>query len=235
MIRALLLMSLLATRLALAQTDDGPIPYPEAEQDSEDAAPSGSLDRPSANEARDEVMAGTDDPNLGLAAEVMLGALLLDSPRGRFVEPRLGAGARLTWEYGRLLNIEALREALWADLQWTYTNLRNGTELVATTSHFHYFTLAPAYELTVGEEKNYGFYAQLGAGLAYERNGLLVGRELTRIDGVRPLFQYGLGFRGRPVLVEAPNVRLSFRVEVTRFRRGYFNDTFLGGSLGAAF
>ena len=56
------------------------------------------------------------------------------------------------------------------------------------------------------------------------------------VSGLRPLLQYGIGLRGRPLIGgDDSRLRLTFRVELMRFRRSYLNDTFLGGSLGLAY
>lgn len=59
-------------------------------------------------------------------------------------------------------------------------------------------------------------------------------REL-QVAGIKPLLQYGLGLRGAPRLGPDGPFRISFRLELTRFRRGYMDDTFVGGSVGVAF
>jgi hypothetical protein len=81
--------------------------------------------------------------------------------------------------------------------------------------------------------REYGFYLQVGGGLAYQFARITADGETT-IAGVKPLFQYGAGFRGGPEL-SLGGVRLSLRAEATRFRRGYLNDTLLAASVGAAF
>jgi hypothetical protein len=179
-------------------------------------------------------LAGLDDPNLGVAVEFISGALLVDSTRGTFTDTRLGLGVRATWEYGRILDNEPLREALWADLRWTYGSLSNGTRFISGDTRLHYFTIAPAYELKLGQS-DFGFFAQAGGGITYQATSLTVDSEVTKVNGIQPLLQYGVGFRGRPRLTSSGNLRLAFRLEALGFRRGYMNDFFLGGSLGTAF
>ncbi len=183
-----------------------------------------------------ERLARMDDPNTGIAFEVLGGAMLLSSPRGQFLGDFLPAvGGRFTWEYGRLLNVEALREALWFDVRYTYAGVRDGTALIVGDTRVHYASIAPAYELTFGESSDYGIYAQVGGGIVYEHTTLEVGGKQTPVDDIRSLIQYGVGLRGRTQVSSASNVRLAWRVELMRFRRGYLDDTFVGASLGTAF
>lgn len=243
----LLLLSLGALALstpALAQDDDdAPLAYPdddEAEEDTPRELPRRSND-PTADydrmqdesEEEFEQMGGSDDPNRGFAGEAIIGAMLLESSRGRFAEPTPSFGLRFTWEYGRILNNEPLRETLWADIRWMMAGESSGTELINGSSRNHYFSVAPAYEFVFGEEKAFGVFGQLGGGFTYQSTSLTIGTEVTAVKGLKPLLQYGMGFRGRPRLSDT--VCLSFRVELMRFRRGYLDDTFLGGSIGTAF
>lgn len=248
MLRPLLLAMLMAALPAFAQEDDdAPIPYPDEEQEaprddrgmrelpgwSEPSAPD--LREEDEAEAEGEVdYARLDDPNLGIGAELVGGALLLDSSRGQLVETRFAWGVRLNWEFGRLTTDDALREALFADVTWAYGAMRDGTQRIFVDSHYHFFTVAPAYELHIGGGKDYGFYGQLGGGMAYQFSGLHHDGQETTIAGVKPVFQYGAGFRGRPRVGEG-NTRIAFRFEVTRFRRGYMDDTLIAGSVGASF
>ncbi|GHG85650.1 hypothetical protein [Comamonas sp. JC664] len=239
--------SLALSAPALAQDEDDPYAYPD-EEPRYDAAESYNRPRPKKDEVDDfrrvseqehadgeddfKALSGLDDPNLGVAIEFISGALFLDSPRGRATEPRLGLGVRATWEYGRILDNEALREALWADLRYTFGGTSDGTEFLRGSTNFHYFTIAPAYELKLGKS-DFGFFGQVGAGVAYTASTITIDTLETKVSGTKPLFQYGVGFRGRPRITD--NLRLSFRVEAMGFRRGYHNDFFLGGSVGTAF
>lgn len=243
---ALLLGALALSTPALAQyeeDDDAPLAYPDDEEEElEDTPrrlprrsdPTADYDRMQ-DEAEEEFerLAGDDDPNKGFAAEVLLGAMLLESSQGRFADPTLGLGLRFTWEYGRILNNEPLRETLWADVRWMMAAHSAGTELIHGSSRNHYFSVAPAYEYVFGESKAFGVFGQLGGGFAFQSTSLTIGGEVTAVKGLKPLIQYGLGFRGRPRLSDT--MSLAFRVELMRFRRGYMDDTFLGGSIGTAF
>jgi hypothetical protein len=245
------LLSLLLGALALStpafaqeEEEDAPLAYPDEEED-EDAPrklprrssdPTADYDRmaeETETEGEFEAMYGSDDPNKGLAGELILGAMLLDSSRGRFADPALGLGLRFTWEFGRILDSEPLRESLWADVRWMMAGRSEGTELIVGRSRIHYFSVAPAYEFTFGQEKAYGAFFQAGAGMAFQSTAIAVGENETGVKGLKPLIQYGAGFRGRPRLTD--RMALTFRVELMRFRRGYMDDTFLGGSIGTAF
>ncbi|OJT20187.1 hypothetical protein BO221_33980 [Archangium sp. Cb G35] len=235
------------SRRRRTQDEDSPYAYPD-EQNPERAQQRRSRqERDTADEFRRaaegdeeekgyERMSRLDDPNTGIAFEVLGGAMFLSSPRGQLVGDLLPAvGGRFTWEYGRLLGSEALREALWFDVRYTYAGVREGTKLIVGDTQIHYATIAPAYELTFGESSDYGAYAQLGGGFVYEHTTLEVGGKLTPMDGTKLLIQYGVGLRGRTKLSMESNVRLAWRVELMRFRRGYQDDTFVGASLGTAF
>src|SRR4051812_48436758 len=138
----LLLGALAFSTPALAQDqDDAPIAYPDddAQEDAPRKLPHRSSD-PTADydrmkdqseaEGEFEHLAGTDDPNKGFAGELVLGTMLLDSSRGRIADPAVGVGVRFTWEYGRILDKEPLRETLWADVRWMTAGASDGTQLI---------------------------------------------------------------------------------------------------------
>lgn len=239
LLRSSLLVALaLAPPVVLAQDeDDAPIPYP----DEETAPPSGDAEvheLPRHDyEVSDTLYSRLDDPNTGVGAELLGGLLLLDSSRGAFAEPRFAWGARANWEFGRLLTDETLHEALFLDVAWAYGALSGGTNSVSVDSNYHYFSVAPAWELHVGGGTEYAFYGQLGGGVAYQFSGVHHDGQETTIAGLKPVLQYGIGFRGRPKLSGKGqgNLHLAFRVELTRFRRGYMDDTLVAASLGASF
>lgn len=237
-----LLGGLLLATPALAQDDDDPYTYSDDYEQEEEEQPRrsryadpGEEFREIAEQEGDEKsfrkMYRADDPNTGIATELLLGALMLDSSRGASAESGLGLGLRFTWEYGRLLDNETLHEALWADVRWTYGSYQAGTTLVSGNTNIHFFTVAPAYELKFS--KAFGVYAQVGAGAAYEATSLKVGEAETVVNGLKPVLQYGVGLRLRPRVSDS--LSLAFRLELMRFRRGYMDDTFIGGSLGTAF
>lgn len=216
---------------AQARGGDGAIPYDEAPTQPQPKA--ASLPPPGGPS-----LAHLDDPTLGLSAEFLAGALLFGSSRGAWVDPRFAAGARLTWEFGRLIPDEVLRELFFVDLSWQQATTADGTAAVHAEVLRHGVTLAPAAGLQLGQARILA-YLQVGGGLGLERSRLTVnGAVTTQPDTLVPLVQYGLGLRFRPALFPlGPKelVRLSFRVEVTRFVRGALQDTFLGGSLGLTF
>lgn len=242
---ALFAFSTLTAGAALAQDDDAPIPYPDQEES--DAPRTKKLPRRSdetytpreetedeANE-REKPLAGLDDPNLGLAIELLSGAMFPDASKGGFPDGRFTWGARFTWEVGRVTGNETLQEALFGDVTWSYAAWRDGTAQIHGDTNLHYFTVAPAYGLPFGPNKIFALYGQLGAGIAYQATNIAVDDARTDVAGVKPLFQYGVGLRGHPTVIEDLPMRISFRLEVTRFRRGYMDDTFAGGSVGVDF
>ncbi|QSQ24995.1 hypothetical protein JY651_08710 [Pyxidicoccus parkwayensis] len=247
--RCLLGGLVLSASSAFAQDDDDPYAYPDEEKprskddDEYEGRKKKNVDetddfrRVAEQEGEDgdfKALSGMDDPNTGLAFELISGALLVNSSRGQFAETRLGLGLRATWEYGRILDSEPLREALWADLRWTMGSLSDGTDFISADTRIHYFTIAPAYELKLGQS-DFGFYAQVGGGVAYQSASLTVDSEVTKVNGIKPLLQGGVGFRGRPRISSTSNMRLAFRIEALAYRRSYMTDFFLGGSLGTAF
>lgn len=247
----MLLLALLFLPLyAFAQSgDDEAIPYPDDEAESEDTStkrknkPRRSEETYTPREETDEEvaererpLAGDDDPNLGLAGEVLAGALFADAANGAFPSPRFGLGLRFTWEAGRTIGAEQLRESLFADLTWLYSGNRAGTPEAFSDTSLHYFTIAPAWAFPLfGPNKMIAVYLQGGFGLAYNATAFTISELRTEVSGIKPLFQYGVGLRGAPTVYQDLPMRVSFRVEATRFRRGYNDDTYVGGSVGVDF
>jgi len=231
------LLTFCAAAPALAGGDD-PIPYPDQD-------PPATRDLPRRSEPsrlgepeveREGSLAHLDDPNVGFAAEVLVGAMMVESSRGLWVEGRLGFGGRFTWELGRTFATDDFwRNALFADVTYAYAQLHDGTAQIFTDSNYHYFTVAPALQFPFGAGSPYGFFIQAGGGMAYENSVLHSGAVETPVTGWMSLLQYGVGLRGSPRLWEDSPFRISFRLELTRMHRGYMDDTFLGGSLGMAF
>jgi hypothetical protein len=250
--RALFLALLLSAPLAQAQKkggDDGAIPYPE--DDSEDDR--NRRDLPSKSDPthrrrdetedesleREQSMANLDDPSVGVSFEVLAGLMLLEASRGTGVNPRATGGVRVTWEWARtLFSDEYLRENFFADLTYAGTNsTHDGTTFVFDDTYYHYLTAAPAFALPFGRKSSISAFAQVGLGVGFNSSFLTINQTTTAISGSKLLLQYGLGIRGRPLVVEwdGGGLRISFRIELTRFRRGYMDDTFLGGSVGVTF
>jgi hypothetical protein len=237
-LRSFALVCLLLSPAALAKGEDDPIPYSD---DPQDRASKGKPRRAPQKdpdydvEDRSRELYRDDDPHLGLGAELLGGLMLIDSSRGQLVESRFGWGLRGVWEIGRLFNSETLRDALFTDITWSYSALKEGTTLINATAHLHYFSVAPAWLFTFGEVKNLGLYLQLGGGASLMSSSLNANGSNLSVVGFKPLLQYGAGFRAATVLSDDGTARLTFRVEFTRFRRGYMDDTFIGASTGAAF
>jgi len=185
--------------------------------------------------SRDETLTHVDDPNTGLGAELFAGLLLLESSRGVGVYPLFSFGVRATWEFGRLIPDEFLREMFFADVQWQFAQSTDGTTLVRATSAQHYFTVAPAVAIPLGDKSPIAVYGQLGAGFNANFTALTVENTSTPITGGKFLFQYGIGLRGRPAVVEDSSLRVTFRIELTRYLRGYMSDTFIGAGVGVLF
>ncbi|HVE81432.1 MAG TPA: hypothetical protein VND93_01235 [Myxococcales bacterium] len=180
----LLAWAVAGASFAAGSKDNEAIPY--GEDDQEESRPertSRPRERPTRSEPtriapeetdvekddRERSLAELDDPNTGLAGELVVGAMLVVSSRG-----------------------------LW----WV---------------------------------SDFSVFFQAGGGLAYQFSDLHNGTTELSVAGVKPLIQYGVGLRGRPLISEDGVLRVSFRFELTRFRRQYMDDTFLGGSVGLAF
>jgi hypothetical protein len=224
---------------AFAQKDDAPIPYPDDEPNRElprNSSPTYTHQEvPVEKEDRAKLMGRFDDPSKGFAAELIGGAMLISSSRGQGGDLSFAYGARLTWEFGRLFPDEFFHEAFFADFSWAYASLADGTAQINGSSNFHYFTIAPAFTIPFGAKSPFGVYLQLGGGLGYQADSIHIGSTETQVSGVKPLFQYGVGFRGRPPLNDDGTIRLCFRVELTRIRRSYMDDTLIAGAAGVDF
>jgi hypothetical protein len=222
----LLSFVLLFAQEARAQSD-APLPYSDEPTRAKETA------RDFEHAERKRELATGDDPSLGLGAELVGGLFLLASPRGAMANPTFGGGARVTWDFGRLFAEPWVHEGFFLDGTWLWTGYSDGTPAAQASSSMHNLTLSPAFELTFGPESAYGVYAQVGGGISLESVSLQTGTTAAN-QGINPLLQYGVGFRGRPRLSDESNLRLTFRVELTRLRRGYLDDTLLLGSLGLA-
>lgn len=258
--KALFAALLLAAPLAHAQKDEGAIPYSDDESQDErnrrelpknsDASPNVRDETDVETRDREESLAAIDDPSIGLSLELIGGVLLLDSARGAQFEPKGMAGVRFTWEWARtLFSDEFFRELSFVDVSWSHAATGEGTVEINATSNYHYFSFAPAFALPFGPKSPVSFYAQLGVGFVFNPSVVVVNTVQTSLVGNKFLFQYGAGLRFRPLVVTwgrkskinadfdkaEDGLRISFRIELTRFRRGYIDDTFLGGSLGLTF
>lgn len=260
--RALLVLVLVASTAAYAQRkrDDAPLPYDDQGDDDDDRRrdlPKRSQeDRDPTDETeverqdREVSLASEDDPNIGISAEVVLGANLLDSSRAQGFEPLFMGGIRVTWEWSRtLLTDEFWREVFFADVAWFGSSSRGpggfgGTTDIFDSTNYHHFTLAQAFALPLGKTP-LAFYGQVGIGISYQTSAIyIMGGDPTSISAVRFVAQYGAGVRARIHFVSEEQFQqkgyqgipcLSFRIEVTRFRRAYMDDTFIGGSAGITF
>lgn len=237
---AVLLVLSTAVQAQWGDDDDAPIPYDDGPEVNDAAPKRGSRPRDRVREededeeAAEETLAHLDDPNIGVGGDLIAGVVLLDSSKGALVEPRFLFGVRFTWEFGRLIPDEYLREMFFADVSWQYTAYSAGTAQVHTDTSYNYFTAAPAFALPLGKSFM-SAYAQLGVGFSYVSASQYVGVDRIDVGGTKFLLQYGLGLRGRPAVVADGSVRIAFRVEVTRFLRGYMSDTFIGVGAGAVF
>ena len=168
----------------------------------------------------------------GVGGEIVAGVNLLDSSRGG-VDPRFTFGVRFTWEFGRLLSDEYLREMFFADLQWRFSVTTDGTAQITSWASQHYFSIAPAIVWPIS--KIIGIYGQLGIGVNAAFTGVRIDMTEVQLQGARFLFQYGIGVRGRPAIVEDETIRLTWRVEITRYLRGYMHDTVFAAGVGLIF
>lgn len=257
--RLLLLAAVLAAPIVWAQ-DDQAIPYSD-EGDGDDrnrrelprkSDPSPTVREETEVEERDraESLAHIDDPSIGISAELVLAATLVDSSRGALFDGRATGGFRVTWEWARtVFSDELFRELSFVDVTWWHAGTSEGTALVYSKSYYNYFSFAPAFSFPFGPKSPVSVYGQLGIGLVFNPTVLVLNQEPFTNSAVKLLIQYGAGLRFRPIILtwgrragpnaefaEAENgLRLSFRLELTRFRRGYIDDTLIGGSVGVTF
>ncbi|MCI0574031.1 MAG: hypothetical protein L0Y66_25130 [Myxococcaceae bacterium] len=169
-----------------------------------------------------------------LSVEAVGGALLL---RGAHVPIQTVAamGARVGWDAGPVLPAGLLHHTLLLDVRWALAGWREGTELVAGDTRVQHLTIAPAFVFLIDRAGEYGVYAQVGGGVAHVRSAVSVDGAETAVGNFVPTLQYGAGLRGVARMFGDASPRLSWRLEVARFRRGGQDDTFLGASVGAAF
>ena len=244
MMRTFLAVTLLTSMLASAQGDDEVIPYGDGDDSQVDkVTPRKAKKKRRAEEIREEdqeekegeeSLASVDDPNIGIGGEIAMGVALLDSSKGG-VDPRYYFGLRFTWEFGRLIPDEYLREMFFMDLTWLYAASKEGTTQVNVDTHLHDFTVAPAFALPFGHKSPIAAYAQLGVGFDYSYSVTKIDAQTVTLGGTKFLFQYGIGLRGRPAVSSDGSVRIEFRIELTRFIRGYMHDMYIGGGLGMTF
>lgn len=230
--RAVLAAAILCPALALGQDfesyDEASASEEEAYREYDPTPPPEEADR--VNPFR---LARVDDPNAGFAVEALGGLLLADNAAAAGPQVRLSGGLRGTWEFGRAIALEPFREALLLDLGWWASGMREGTETVFTREALHILTVAPAWNFRLSPQAPWSFYLQAGAGVAWQLTDVTASGLTTDVSGLRPVVQYGLGLRARPEIGE--RLSLTFRLELTRFRRGYLDDTWIGLSGGAAF
>lgn len=233
--RAALLALILSPALALAQDDPDFIPYDEPVY--EDEAPRREYDPTPPPDEADRLspfaMARLDDQNAGFGVEAMVGLFLGSKASADGADVRLNGGLRGTWEVGRMIAVDPWREGLLLDLAWWVSGSREGTQTVFTQEALHIFTLAPAWNFPLSPDAPWAFFLQAGAGLAWQTGSVTTDGGMVPVAGIKPVIQYGLGLRARPQIAE--NLHLSIRIELTRFRRGYLDDTWIGYSMGLAF
>jgi hypothetical protein len=236
----LVMLGLSLPALAQKREDDAPLPYDDdgASGDDETNRPKKSKkserlrQEDEDNREAEEKLGSFDDPNYGVGGELTAGVSLLDASRGG-VDPRFSFGVRVVWEWGRLFADEQLSEMFFADLQWRYSVTSDGTNQITGWASQHYFTLAPAVAWPFS--KTLAVYAQLGIGVNAAFSGIRVDQTEVQLQGARFLLQYGLGLRGRPAILADETLRLTWRVEITRYLRGYLHDTYFGAGVGLLF
>lgn len=238
----LMLLSATVAMPAFAQSDDdAPIPYDDGSGDDEKVKPKKSKKNRERIREEDEeekegedTLAHVDDPNIGVGGTFFAGVNLLESSRGGGVDPKFVYGVRFTWEWGRLIPDEFLREMFFADVQWCYSAAHDGTNQIFADANYHTFTLAPAVAIPFGKSFM-SAYADVGIGFNYTYSALHIDKAETNLGSTKFVLQYGLGLRGRPAIVEDQSIRIEFRVELTRLVRGYMQDTVIAASAGMIF
>jgi hypothetical protein len=256
-VRRTLAIALLCSGVAFAaakskkhQSDDAPIPFEDEKTNNDDDRrqdlPKRSEETPHVAEEteveqkdREKSLASDDDPNIGLSGEILLGANLVYSSRGSGVDALFVGGLRFTWEWSRtVLTDEFWREIFFADVSWFGSSSKgDGTKQVFDNTNYHTFTIAEAAALPLGRTP-FAAFVSVGAGFNYQTSSIYVAGDKsppTDVSAVRFVFQYGGGIRARIGITSDDKIRISFRIEATRLRRGYMDDTVVGGSLGVTF
>jgi hypothetical protein len=215
--------------------DDAPIPYGDEEKEKPERSERTPKDLtgPQDDDEEADSLTHLDDPNIGIGGSVTGGLILLESSKTG-VDPRFLFGVRFTWEWGRLIPDEFIRELFFADLGWNFTSTSGGTASFNTALTSHNFVLAPAFAWPFGKLP-LAVYGQIGAGFNYTASVAKISNIENTIGGVKFLFQYGAGLRSRIPLTDDGSLRLELRFEVTRYLRGYINDTLFGLSAGMIF
>ena len=230
--RCLAAMCLIFAARAGAQSPT-PIPYVD-EPSRGPTRPSSDSPKDFEHEARKTEFSSAEDTAAGIGLELLGGLVFLEGSKGASAETRGTLGARFVGDLGRLFSVDSwLHESFFTDVTWAWQGGSDGTLGVSVANSVHEFTIAPALELPFGQGSAFGVYGQLGGGVAFESTTVHAASRVFS-SSFQPLFQYGVGFRGRPLLSADGKLRLTFRLEVTRLRRSYFNDTLLLGSLGLA-
>jgi hypothetical protein len=214
--------------------DDAPIPYGDEEKEKPERSERTpkEITGPQDDDEEPDSLTHLDDPNIGIGGSIQGGLVLLESSRAGGVDPRLLMGVRFTWEWARLIPDEFLRELFFLDVGWNVTWTSAGTDTFNTTLTSHNFVFAPAFAWPLGSLP-LAAYAQLGVGFNYARSVSRISNVENVLSGSKFLFQYGAGLRSRIPLNDEGSVRLELRFEITRFLRGYINDTLF--ALGAGF
>ncbi len=232
---ALSLLSMSSWAQKTKDDDDAPIPYGDEEKEkpvrSERTAKE--ITGPQDDDEEAESLTHLDDPNIGLGGSVTGGLILLESSRSG-VDPRFLFGVRFTWEWSRLIPDELVRELFFVDVGWNFASTFAGTDTFNTSLTSHNFVFAPAFAWPLGKLP-LAVYGQVGAGFNYAASVAKISGLENSIGGVKFLFQYGAGLRSRIPLNSDGSVRLELRFELTRYLRGYLNDTLFGLSVGMMF
>jgi hypothetical protein len=187
-------------------------------------------DPETADDVTETRLALLDEDGRGLAAEGVIGALLVDhAPSG--VSGRLAAGVRFIWQLGRVFRPEdeVLHKGVFLDLGYLYSRETEGTTEVNVGTSLHALdaTLLAGYPFG-----NFVGYGRVGAGLFLQPVRYSVQGSALDFTGVKGGLVYGAGIRGS---IPLGSVGLALGFEVTRFRRHYLNDTLIGMTVGAAF
>ena len=184
------------------------------------------------SDQEDEVLAGVDEPGNGLAVELAGGPIFLSGATGSSTT-HFFAGFIASYQLGRALftpKWELLRQSFFLELSYLGANAAWGTEEVRVNAWNHFLTLDILFGWPLEPVL---FYAKVGPALMVMPVSYDVQGSATSFTGVKGGLVYGAGIRTNLYLGEAAG--FAARLELTRFRRGYLDDTLLTVGLGACF
>jgi hypothetical protein len=181
----------------------------------------------------DRRLSRLDEPGTGLAAELYLGAIFLDDAIDGF-RSDFAWGLGLTWQLGHLLfapENDFLHNGIALEAGYLHPLASNvGTEEVRVEAGYHDLWLAA---LVGYPFKHLHVYGKIGPAMCIQPVSYDVQGQLTSWTATKGGLIYGIGTRTTVYLDN--NIGIAARIELSRIRRGYMDDTLVSGGIGLAF